>query len=86
MKLRTNVKAGKNNEGLASGNHNETLVQAKGLQVKTSVKAGAYCHPVLGCPMNHNETLISEQAKAKGLQVKTSVKAGLKDVIVTSYS
>ena len=55
--MKTNIKVG----GLRM-NHNETV--AKGLKVKTNVKAGG----ITGG--NHNETL------AKGLRVKTNVKAG----------
>jgi len=50
MQVKTHVKA-----GALNGNHNETLVRAKGqtksLKVKTHVKAGGYV-------MNHNETLV----------------------------
>ena len=49
MKVKTNLKAG------SSLNHNETLVRdrAKGLKVKTHLKAG-------GQNMNHNETLVRD--------------------------
>ncbi len=45
MKIKTNVKAGGNGnfppgQFPSSGNHNETLLRAKGLKVKTHVKAG----------------------------------------------
>jgi hypothetical protein len=52
MQVKTRVKAG----GTRIGNHNETLVRAKGqtkgLKVKTRVKAGGVR---IG---NHNETLV----------------------------
>jgi hypothetical protein len=47
MQVKTRVKAG----GITL-NHNETLVRAKGLTVKTHVKAGG------GRMGNHNETLV----------------------------
>jgi hypothetical protein len=54
MKIKTNVRA------CGSLNHNQT---AKGLKVKSSVKAGAFT-------LNHNQTTSS------GLKAKSSVKAG----------
>ena len=62
MKVRTTIKAG-------AINHNETQVRsrAKGLKVKTNVKAGAWS--------NHNETQVRQAPK--GVKVKTSVKAGI---------
>ena len=62
-------------------NHNEILLsdnaKAKGLKVKSQVKAGAGgmggCEP-WECGFNHNETLLSD--RAKGLKVKSQVKAG----------
>jgi len=46
MKLRTNVKAGEVCPVWECGsNHNETLVRAKGLKVKTQVKAGGLQTP-----------------------------------------
>jgi len=44
-------------------------MNAKGMKVKTNVKAG-------GLRVNHNETLVRDAAKARGLAVKTHVKAG----------
>jgi hypothetical protein len=68
MQVKTRVKAG----GINLGNHNETLVRAKGqpkgLTVKTHVKAGA--------SLNHNETLVRAKGQPTGLKVKTRVKAG----------
>lgn len=81
MKVKTSIKGGGINE-----NHNETIVRdasktrvpkgnARGLKVKTSVKAGVLC--------NHNEVLLRDASKAKaptgkipGLLVRTSLKAG----------
>lgn len=57
MKIRSNVKA-----GALSANHNQT---AKGLRVKSNVKAGNNGRII----SNHNQTL-------KGLRVRSSVKAG----------
>jgi hypothetical protein len=68
MQVKTRVKAG----GINLGNHNETLVRAKGqpkgLTVKTRVKAGT--------SLNHNETLVRAKGQPTGLKVKTRVKAG----------
>ena len=55
MKVRTNLKAG----GVQL-NHNETLVRAKGLKVKTHLKAGAGA--ILIPVTNHNETLVRDAA------------------------
>ena len=61
MKIKSNLKAG----GLAS-NHNQTI--ARGLKVKSNVKAGSF--PPDPCKTNHNQTV------ARGLKVKSNVKAG----------
>ena len=64
MKINTNVKTGR-----VSGNHNQTV--ARGLKVKTNVKAGNHGQcPIITCGDNHNQTV------ARGLKVKTGVKAG----------
>ena len=47
------------------------------MKIKTQVKAGKKAMAP-GTDVNHNETLVREQAKAKGLKVKTQVKAGKK--------
>jgi hypothetical protein len=62
MKVKTSVKA-----GVVSSNHNEAAARdiAKGLKIRTGVKAGA---------VNHNEAMARDTAK--GLKVKTGVKAG----------
>jgi hypothetical protein len=57
MKMKTHVRAGQAGDKV---NHNETLVhdpaRAKGLKVKTRVRAGA-----IG--LNHNETLVQDSAR-----------------------
>lgn len=64
MKTKTNVKA-----GCGSGNgplsicHNHNQTVARGLKVKSNIKAG-------GLVDNHNQTV------SRGLKVKTNVKAG----------
>ena len=69
MKIKTRVKAGKADE---EHNHNQKV--ARGLKVKTNVKAGVTgdCKPT-ECGGNHNQTM------AKGLKVKTGVKVGQAD-------
>jgi len=57
MKIKTNVKAGGTNM-----QHNQAV--SRGLNVKTSVKAG------VGPIKNHNQTM------ARGLKVKSGIKAG----------
>ena len=74
MKIKTKVKAGSSNGDILIGStaksgeqqsqHNQTM--ARGLKVKTNVKAG-----LEGSPHNHNQTV------AHGLKVKTNVKAGI---------
>jgi hypothetical protein len=62
VKIKTKVKAGVIN-GMPH-NHNQTV--ARGLKVKTNVKAGEI-------PTQHNQTV------ARGLKVKTGIKAGPSD-------
>jgi hypothetical protein len=62
MRVKTTVKA-----GALAPNHNEALVRAGGLKVRTSVKAGEW--PI---GTNHSEVVV----RAGGLKVQTSIKAG----------
>ena len=48
----------------------KTNNRAKGMRVKSSIKAGL----LAGICSNHNQTVVR---KAKGLRVKSSVKAGM---------
>jgi len=90
MKVKTNVRADRNGGcpvSICGLNHNQTA--ARGLKVKTNVKAG-------DMQLQHNQTMARglkvksgvkagdwtnqhNQTVAKGLKVKTNVKAGDKD-------
>jgi hypothetical protein len=61
VKIKTKIKAG-TRRTYEEHNHNQTV--ARGLKVKTNVKAGIMTQ-------QHNQTI------ARGLKVKTNVKAGL---------
>ncbi len=71
LKVQSSLKAGFNPQpdppGRSEKNHSQTL--ARGLKVKTNVKAG-------GLTTNHNQTLLREAKQ--GLRVKTNLKAGHK--------
>jgi hypothetical protein len=58
MKVKTSVKA-----GLLMGCHNHNQTMARGLKVRTNVKAGRIT-------LNHNQMV------TRGLKVKSGVKAG----------
>ena len=62
MKIKTNVKVGATNGTMHVGS-GSTLTAARGLKVKSRVRAGDVSMP-------HNQTV------ARGLKVKTNVKAG----------
>jgi len=62
MKIKTNVKVGATNGTMHVGS-GSTLTAARGLKVKSRVRAG-------DVSMQHNQTV------ARGLKVKTNVKAG----------
>jgi len=68
MKIKTSVKA-----GLSGMPHNHNQTVARGLKVKTNVKAG----DINGGHQSqqHNQTM------ARGLRVKTGIKAGPKVVV-----
>ena len=76
MKIKTSIKAGQS-KGITI-NHNETLVrenvQAKGVKVKSQVKAGKNGDALT---VNHHETLLRANTQAKSLKVKSQVKAGV---------
>lgn len=68
MKIKTHVKAGDIYMHGPRGCNNYNQAVARGLKVKTGVKAGG-----VTLPPNHNQTV------SRGLKVKTGVKAGPSD-------
>jgi hypothetical protein len=70
MKIKSNVKAG--GVGIPQGSMNHNQVVARGLKVKSGVKAGSFfVGRKAGGTHNHNQTV------TRGLKVKTNVKAGV---------
>jgi hypothetical protein len=68
MKIKTNVKAGKKIGDPLTQNHNQVI--ARGMRVKSNVKAGLLEGPGGSSGSNHNQTV------TRGLKVKSGVKAG----------
>ncbi len=64
MEIKTNVKA-----GALTQNHNQTA--ARGMKVKSRVKAGIISVSTPDEPKNHNQTV------ARGLKARSRVKAGI---------
>jgi len=63
MKVKTNVKAGHQDNplGNSSANHNQTAL--RGLRVKTNVKAGCADGPGNGGTTNHNQKAVRVRIK-----------------------